>query len=229
MAVRITWYAHACFRIEGDGVAIVTDPYTPENAGLGAVPEPADAVVMSSSLDESHSNAAMVPGVPHVLNALDAVDRPQDLVGTSVEGFAATEGSNRPDDPKANALYRLELEGLAICHMGDVGTPLSEAQINALEDRVDVLLALAGGGLTIPLPDLDVAIERIGPRVVIPMHYRTPTIRYPIAPVDEFLARHAGTPVIRHRGSTLELDRERLPETLTIHVLDALMDPSRPQ
>ncbi len=89
-----------------------------------------------------------------------------------------------------------------------------------------MLLALAAGGRTIPLPDLDVAIERIGPRVVIPMHYRTPTVRYPVAPVDAFLERHARTPVIRHRGSTLELDREHLPEPPTIHVLEALMDPS---
>ncbi len=207
-------------------MAIVTDPYTPENAGLRAVPEAAHAVVMSSTLDESHSNAAMVPGSPHVLNALDAVKRPYDLGGVIVEAFASTEGSERLDDPKANALYRLELEGIGICHMGDVGTPLAETQIEALTGRVDVLLALAAGGLTIPLPDLDVAIERIGPRVVIPMHYRTPTTRYPVGPVDGFLERHAQTPVVRHRDSTLELDRERLPEELTIHVLDALMDPS---
>jgi L-ascorbate metabolism protein UlaG (beta-lactamase superfamily) len=226
MSVRITWYAHACFRLEGAGIAIVADPYTPENAGLEAVPEPADAVVMSSSLDESHSCAAMVPGSPRVLNALDAVDQPYNLGGVVVEAFAAMEGSARPDDPKANALYRLELEGISICHMGDVGTPLSEPQIEALRGRVDVLLALAAGGLTIPLPDLDVAIERIGPRIVIPMHYRTPTIRYPVGSVDEFLARQEGIDVVRHRGSTLELDREHLPDALTIHVLDALMDPS---
>jgi L-ascorbate metabolism protein UlaG (beta-lactamase superfamily) len=207
-------------------MAIVTDPYTPENAGLEAVPEPADAVVMSSALDESHSNAAMVPGSPHVLNALDAVDRSYDLGGVTVEAFAAREGSDRPDDPKANALYRLELGGVAICHMGDVGTPLSQEQIAALSGRVDVLLALAAGGLTIPLPDLDVAIDEIGPRIVIPMHYRTPTTRYPVPPVDEFLERHAATEVIRHRDSTLEVDAEHLPEALTIHVLDALMDPA---
>ena len=77
------------------------------------------------------------------------------------------EGSDRPDDPKANALYRFELDGIAVCHMGDVGNPLTEAQLAPLRGRVDVLLALAGGGLTIALPDLDEAIAEIGPRVVI--------------------------------------------------------------
>ena len=74
--------------------------------------------------------------------------RPPSSVGAGivVEAVAAMEGVDRPDDPKANALYRFELDGLAICHMGDVGRPLSDAQLEPLCGRVDVLFALAGGG-----------------------------------------------------------------------------------
>ena len=35
--MRLTWYGHACFRLEGSGVSIVCDPYTPENAGFFCV------------------------------------------------------------------------------------------------------------------------------------------------------------------------------------------------
>jgi L-ascorbate metabolism protein UlaG (beta-lactamase superfamily) len=226
MSLRITWYGHACFRLESSGFSIVTDPYTPENAGLEPVSQPADAVVMSSATDESHSNAAMVPGSPYVLNALDAIDEPRSLGnGVVVEALAVMEGSDRLDEPKANALYRFELDGIAVCHMGDLGHRLSGTQLDALRGRVDVLLALAAGGQTIPLPDLDVAIEQIEPRVVIPMHHRTPSLLYPVAPVDEFLERQAATKITRHRASTLQLDRQRLPDVRTIHVLEALMDP----
>ena len=45
--MRVTWYGHACFRLEGSGVSVVTDPYTPELAGLLTVSTPADVVVMS--------------------------------------------------------------------------------------------------------------------------------------------------------------------------------------
>jgi L-ascorbate metabolism protein UlaG (beta-lactamase superfamily) len=223
--LRITWYGHACFRVEGAGTSIVTDPYTPEPAGLGAVVEPADAVVMSSALDEAHSNAAMVPGSPQVLNALDAVAGPRSLVdGVTVEAVAAMEGSDRPDDPKANALYRFELAGIRICHMGDVGNPLTEAQLAPLRGRVDVLFALAGAGLTIALPDLDTAIAEIKPLVVIPMHFRTPSLLYQAGPVESFLKRHPRTPTVRHRDSTLALAADELPDDLTIHVLRPLMD-----
>jgi L-ascorbate metabolism protein UlaG (beta-lactamase superfamily) len=222
--VRITWYAHACFRLEGSGLSIVTDPYTPDEAGPPAVGEPADVVVMSSALDPAHSCWQMVPGSPRVVNALEALERPVSLNGSvEVVGVAASEGSDRPDDPKANALYTLALDGVRICHMGDVGTPLSDEQLDALRGRVDVLLALAGAGQTIGLPDLDRAIEEIGPRVVVPMHYRTPRVRYELGPLDDFLARHAAEPVVHPRESTVELSAEALPEQRTIMVLEPLV------
>ena len=78
--------------------------------------------------------------------------------------------------------------------MGDVGRPLTEAQLEPLCGRVDVLFALAGAGLTIALDDLDEAIARIGPAVVIPMHYRTPSLRYDVGPLEDFLAHRARRP-----------------------------------
>jgi L-ascorbate metabolism protein UlaG (beta-lactamase superfamily) len=88
-----------------------------------------------------------------------------------------------------------------------------------------VLLALAGAGLTIPLPDLDAAIAEIRPRVVIPMHYQTPSLLYSAGPVEDFLDRHPGTPTVRHPDSTLALSADGLPENLTIHVLRPKLDP----
>jgi L-ascorbate metabolism protein UlaG (beta-lactamase superfamily) len=223
----LSWYGHACFRLEGQGIAIVTDPYTPELAGLEPVPDAADVVLMSSALDDAHSNAAMIAGRPRVLNALDAVDRPVTVAtGIVVEAVAAMEGVDRPDDPKANALYRFELDGVAVCHMGDVGRPLADEQLAPLRGRVDVLLALAGAGPTIALPDLDDAIAQIGPRIVIPMHHRTPSLRYKeVGPVEDFLARHSADAVVRHDGATLQIDAATLPDALTVHVLQPRLDP----
>jgi len=222
----VNWYGHACFRLEGSGVSVITDPYTPELAGLLPVRERADAVVTSSALDAAHSNAAMIAGSPRVLNALDAVAEPVAIAdGVIVEAVAAMEGIDRPDDPKANALYRFELDGVSVCHMGDVGRRLSREQLAPLRGRVDVLLALAGGCLTIALPDLDDAIAEIGPRVVIPMHYWTPSLRYEVGTVEEFLARRPSDPVVRHAGATMEITLDTLPSVLTVHVLAPSCEP----
>lgn len=223
--MRLTWYGHACFRLEGSGVSIICDPYTPENAGLSPPPDSADWVVMSSALDEAHSCWQAVPGSPRILNALDAVGEPVALVdGVEVTAVAAMEGEDRPDDPKANAMYLLTLDGVRVCHMGDIGRPLTEAQLALLRGRVDVLLALAGGGQTIPLLDLDVALDGIRPRLVVPMHYRTPRIRYSLGPLDDFLGRHLAEPVVRHAGSSLDLSPASLPARRTIAVLEPLLD-----
>lgn len=47
--MRITFYAHASFRFEADGLAVVTDPYTPgpkPGSGFDPIDEPADLVIM---------------------------------------------------------------------------------------------------------------------------------------------------------------------------------------
>ncbi len=86
--MKIKWYGHACFRVEGGGVSIVTDPYTPEVAGLDPMEEPADVVIMSSATDRFHSNAAMVPGDPKILNALEIADRePVEVNGVEFEAL----------------------------------------------------------------------------------------------------------------------------------------------
>lgn len=222
--MRITWYGHACFRLEGSGLSIVCDPYSPESAGLAPPPDRADWVVMSSALDEAHSCWQAVPGSPRVLNALDAVREPIALAdGVQVTAVAAMEGEDRPDDPKANALYLLALDGVSVCHMGDVGRPLSDDQVAPLCGRVDVLLALAGAAQTVALADLDRALDAIAPRLVIPMHYRTPRVTYALGPVEDFLARHEGEPLIRVGRSNLDVSPATLPMRRTIAVLEPLL------
>jgi L-ascorbate metabolism protein UlaG (beta-lactamase superfamily) len=223
--MKVTWYGHACFRLEANGISLITDPYTPERAGLEPVTDSSDFVVMSSALDDAHAYWQMIPGEPRVVNALDVIDSPVTLSpGIELSAIGASEGSDRPDDPKANAIYLIKLDGLRICHMGDVGTPLSDEHLEFLSGGVDILLALAGANLTIALPDLDTAIDAIEPRVVIPMHYWTPSIHYTLARVEEFLERR-GEEIVRRDASSAEFTADTLPERRTIVTLRPALDP----
>ena len=49
--MKIKFYAHASFRLEGEGLALVTDPYTPGPAvsNFDPINEAADVVIMSSA------------------------------------------------------------------------------------------------------------------------------------------------------------------------------------
>ena len=219
--MKIKFYAHACFRLEADGLAIITDPYTPApgNSGFGRIEETADIVIMSSATDAFHSDPSHVLGNPIVVNALELPPEGIEVRGIPIRSFHAYESktfdyqAEYGRDPDANALYHVTFGGLRILHMGDIGNPVAREHLEALRGQVDILLALTGEHATIALDDLDDAIGIIAPRVVIPMHYFNARGVLKIEPVDRFLNRLPPESVTHVGGSELELSLETLPST----------------
>ena len=215
--MRIKFYAHASFRFEVDGVALITDPYTPGISGFEPIDEPADIVLMSSRTDDFHSDPSHIAGDPTLINALELPPEGITVRGIPIRGFEAYESKTFDyqgefgRDPDANALYHFTMGGLRMLHMGDLGNPVSLAHREALAGQVDILLALTGEHATIALDDLDEAINAIGPRVVIPMHYWHERGVLKIEKVDRFIDRFSPDQVTRIGGSETEI----LPETLS--------------
>jgi L-ascorbate metabolism protein UlaG (beta-lactamase superfamily) len=226
--MKIIWQGHACFYIESaHGLRIVTDPYTPAIAGLPALHVPADIVLMSSDNDTFHSDGKSVPGEPAIVNTL-AVARAggsREVKGIPVQAIEAMESVIHKTHPDQNALYRFEVDGVKIGHMGDVGNPLSPAQM-AFFKGVDVLLALTGGPPTIELDDLDVVLSAVQPRVVIPMHYRIPNLNLNILDIEAFTSRFAPALVETRNSTSIEFTSQTLPASMRIIVLQALANQS---
>ena len=83
------------------------------------------------------------------------------------------------------------------------------------------MLALAGGAhATIAYDDLDAAIQAIGPRVIIPMHYYSPRGWLNIEPVEAFLSRYPDNMITRVGGPSLEITPQTLPAGPHLYVLD---------
>lgn len=223
--MQIRWYGHAAFRIAPeDGPTLITDPYTPEGVGYAPITDKADLVITSSSDDDAHCRADLINGDPRVLDALDVARGGGTAVaaGLPVAAIEAAEWEHHPEHevPGQNAMYRFELDGLRIAHMGDVGNPLSPAQQEFFED-VDILLALAGGYLTIELPDLMEMIHRMRPRLVIPMHFRTLSYR----PrntfwIERFLAHFRDDAVDFACAHDVEIRTVDIPESTRVLVMD---------
>ena len=215
--MKITFYAHASFRLEGDGLTVVTDPFTPAISHFDPINEPADIVLMSSATDDFHCDASHVTGSPEVVNTLVLPPEGVTVKGLKVKSFPATESltfdyqSEYGRDPDANALYHFSLGGLRFLHMGDIGTAIPQGHIDVLKGQVDVLLALTGEHATIALNDLDDAIAQIAPRAVIPMHYYSPKGVLKIEPVETFLNRLAPDRVTRVGAVSMDLTPDMLP------------------
>jgi L-ascorbate metabolism protein UlaG (beta-lactamase superfamily) len=216
--MKIKWFAHASFLVEGDGLRIVTDPYMPEEMGFPPITEPADIVIRSSDDDRGHCYAEMIRGEPAVVTATEIVNGGATVKGLSVSAIPVLESIIHKDSPLDNAMYCFTIEGVRLAHMGDVGNPLTAEQLEALANT-DVLFALAGGPPTIDIDDLYRAIETIQPRVVIPMHYQLPGTRLKMLPVTELTNRFAPEATVWVDGPEVELSRDTLPSDLRIFVL----------
>ncbi len=217
--MKLTWYGHAAFRVEAAGMAIIMDPYNhPLAGGYLPIDEAADVVSISHHNAKYHSDtSAIAPGFT-LVEGLDLLDGPRRIGEVT---FSACRVFEDPQGNGPNAMVAVEAAGLRLVHMGDCGHPLDEAQAGFLRNA-DVLLAPAGGKPTIALPDLIDAIQAAAPRVVIPMHFKTPKINLPILPVEEFmgLAKRAGLPVERKSGSSVVLALEPRSAGTAVWVLE---------
>lgn len=216
--MKIKWYCHATFLIEGDGRRIVTDPYDPEAMHFRVIDEPADLVIRSSGLDRGHNCAQMIKGNPIIVTATGVPPRGVNIDGLHITAIPTQESIIHKETPDDNAMYRFTVEGIQIGHLGDVGNALTPEQMAFLKG-CDLLFVLAGGPPTIDLDDLATVIRETQPRVVIPMHYHVPGATFKMLPISELTKRFPADAVRWIEGPTVELTQATLPAAQQLIVL----------
>jgi len=97
--------------------------------------------------------------------------------------------------------------------MGDIGHTLDDATAQQLRP-VDILMMPVGGFFTIGSDEADSLIDSLMPDLVIPMHFKTEGVDFPIAPVDDFLSGRKE--VLWKEGSEVELTADNLPEGVMV-------------
>lgn len=212
--MKIRWYGHSCFLITTDsGLRILTDPFD-ETVGYSLPGAIVDIVTVSHEHFD-HNAVELLSG------NFDIVRGPGDhnVRGLTIHGLATYHddvyGAKRGD----NTIYTFEADGLRITHLGDLGHTLSASQIMALRP-INVLMIPVGGFYTIDAEQAKEVAQTLNPDVIIPMHYKTPVMDLPIAPVDDFL-NLMGTGKRLH-ATTIEIFADNLPPHGSVIVLDYL-------
>ena len=177
----ITWIGHACFRLHADDLVVLTDPY-PVSLGLTPDARPASVVTVSNT-HPNHSCWEEVAGEPKVF----ATPGEYEYLGITVRGVMAPLAPETAREHR-NVVYSIELDGVNICHLGDIAQPLTTRQVDELSP-VDVLLVPTGGGCTLDLDQVLQIMQDLEPKIVIPMHHGTPGIGVSLLDVDVFLRR----------------------------------------
>ena len=214
--MRITWFGHAAFLIETAGLRIILDPYrSPESGGYRPIGEPADVVVVSHENDKYHSHLGQIVPPFEVVRALDLPPGGSVVRGIRFEAIPVFETPERKAGDEVTIVH-FRAEGLHVASLGDLGHSLSDEELAPIRGG-DVVLAAAGGPPTIAYADLVPLLGAIGPRVVVPMHYKIAgKINLAIRPVEDFLEAMKGWPVEHVEGSTFEVTPATLPAPPTV-------------
>ena len=214
--MKLQWLGQAAFLITSEnGTKIITDPYgTNEMLTYDELNESADIVTVSHDHFD-HANVDAVGGNPEVVRGAAEVKGIKfDAVATYHDDSGGSQRGN-------NTIFCFEVDGVRVCHLGDLGHMLDDKQAVDV-GRVDILLAPVGGNFTIDARVAGDVAAKLSPKVIIPMHFqneRCPS--FPVAGVDGFLEGKDN--VTRMDASEVEYRQGGLPAATQI----VLLKPSR--
>jgi L-ascorbate metabolism protein UlaG (beta-lactamase superfamily) len=209
--MEIIWYGHACFRLSARGIVVVTDPFADE-MGYERPRIRADVVTISHD-HPGHNNRIGFRGGPRFFDGPGEYE----VKGVFVTGITTYHDGRSGATRGRNTVFLFELDGVTICHLGDLGHVPPQTQVEALGD-VDVLLIPVGGVHSIDSSKASEVISLIEPRLVIPMHYKTPKEEARLHTVNKFFKEMGLTPP--PSLPELKVTKSSLPDETQIVLLD---------
>ena len=206
--MKVKWLGHACFLITSDsGLKIITDPYEVgfrDIISYGPVNESPDIVTISHQHGD-HNYTADLQGNPEIVQGTGT----HQVKGIEFVGIPTyhdkVSGSERGD----NTVFCFTVDGVRVCHCGDLGHPPDESTLRSL-GRVDVLLIPTGGpAATLELDEAVALWEKLQPAVVIPMHFRNEKCKFPKYGAEELMKLKPTA--VQAGKSEVEFSRGQLP------------------
>jgi len=212
--MRIKWHGHACFEFIGAGNSVLVDPH--DGKSIGIKPPISNAGIVLVTHDHFDHNALRVIKSDH--STLSMARGKHDVKGIEFEGFPSFHDDMNGATRGTNTIYKFTMDGITICHCGDIGDIPPEGVVNALKD-VDIIFVPVGEVYTLLIPQVKEFLEMVRPKVVVPMHYRVGGLTIPLNTIDGFLE---GIPPesILYVGNEVELTRDEVNEFSGIWVFD---------
>jgi len=218
LALTIKWLGHACFLITTlGGTNIVFDPFGP---GLGYKPPAVKAdVAFVSHSHFDHNAVNVLSGNPRVVGPLSGTKKASGTikVGNDTITYKAIltyHDNSQGRQRGTNTVHVIQVHGVRICHLGDLGHLLTKEQIKDI-GAVDVLMIPVGSVYTIDGQQAREVVAQLKPKIVIPMHYKTRDLIMNLKSADEFLKNYKN---VQHKNK-LQVSKDTLPKETTVVVL----------
>lgn len=195
--MRITWYGQSAFELRGEGGSVFIDPFgdMSQAASHGIQFDYPKIEGVSTDLllvtheHMDHNGVEAITGEPATIRS--TAGKHESPLG-EVVGVASEHDEAAGTERGPNTIFRFELDGIVVAHFGDFGqSGLRDEQAAALQG-IDLLIVPVGGGPTIGASGAKAIAERLQPRWVLPMHYKTERISF-LEPIDSFLQEFGGS------------------------------------
>ena len=211
--MKIQYLGHSCFKLtESTGTSVITDPY--QQIGY-ELPKGITATAVTVSHDHfDHNNIGAIGGNPTILRKEGFFD----LGGVEITGIKSYHDEEGGAIRGENLIYKFRMDGLDICHLGDLGEECS-AELVELLLPVNILLIPVGGKYTIDSERAKEYVDQLMPEIVIPMHYKTKSSDIDIEKAQGFLDEFDEEDVDVCHKDELEFSREDLTEEKTKIIL----------
>jgi L-ascorbate metabolism protein UlaG (beta-lactamase superfamily) len=154
-----------------------------------------------------------VPGKPEVITGSGT----KNVKGIQLSGIATHHDESQGKERGANTIFCFSVDGVKLCHLGDLGHRLNKEQIDEV-GNVDILFIPIGGVFTIDAKMASHVIDDLKPKVAIPMHCKTSKCNWPLNTIEDFLAGKKN--VKNMNSSEIEFKAGKLPQTTEIIVLE---------
>jgi L-ascorbate metabolism protein UlaG (beta-lactamase superfamily) len=212
--VRVDWYGQAAFRLSGDQATVFIDPFGDMSALAGRgiqfdyppIENVSADLILVTHEHGDHNAVEVIDGDAEVLRS--TAGRLQSPIG-EVLAIASEHDESAGTERGPNTIFVFELDGITVAHFGDFGQRELRDEQAAAVGSPDLVFLPVGDGLTIGAEQAARIVERIQPRWVVPMHYRTPRIGF-LETEEAFVQR---MPHVRRLDQpsfeTAELDGER--------------------
>jgi L-ascorbate metabolism protein UlaG (beta-lactamase superfamily) len=208
--VDITWLGHSCFRIRGNQAIIITDPFPP-NIGYTLGKQTVDIVSISHP-NPGHSYNEGIMGEYRLVKGPGEYE----IAGVLILGLTTYHDAVKGQSKGKNTIYLFEVDGVTICHLGDIGHVLGDEEVEEM-GNVDILMVPVGGVSTINASMAAETVRKLEPKIVLPMHYKTPKTNRELDPVDNFLKEMGQTSV--EPRPKLTVSKSNLPLVMQVVVL----------
>jgi len=191
--VTIRWHGQSFFDIQSSkGTRIVIDPHAIEAYGRQSVS--ADLILVSHfhndhtqvGVVQNQVRAKILYGLKGGGKRIDWNPIDETFRDIHVQALGVYHDNVEGMERGKNTVFILEVDGLRLVHLGDLGHLLSDKDIKKI-GPVDVLMIPVGGVYTINGAEAKKVVEQLKPKqYILPMHYGTKVFT-DLLPADEFL------------------------------------------